>query len=32
MAFTAETVKPPLHEQITELQRKIQLLGEYVLI
>ncbi|XP_071245479.1 coiled-coil domain-containing protein 151 isoform X3 [Salvelinus alpinus] len=26
MPFSAEAIKPPLHEQITELQRKIQLL------
>ncbi|XP_069022060.1 coiled-coil domain-containing protein 151 isoform X1 [Embiotoca jacksoni] len=26
MAFSADTIKPPLHEQIAELQRKIQLL------
>uniref|UniRef100_A0A8C4H1W2 Outer dynein arm docking complex subunit 3 n=1 Tax=Dicentrarchus labrax TaxID=13489 RepID=A0A8C4H1W2_DICLA len=26
MPFSADTIKPPLHDQITELQRKIQLL------
>eukprot|EP00063_Salmo_salar_P060239 XP_014035074.1 PREDICTED: coiled-coil domain-containing protein 151-like [Salmo salar] len=26
MPFSAEAIKPPLHDQITELQRKIQLL------
>ncbi len=30
MPFSAGTVKPPLHDQITEMQRKIQLLGEFV--
>ena len=28
MPLNAEAMKPPLHDQITEMQRKIQLLGE----
>jgi len=30
MPFSADSMKPPLYDQITEMQRKIQLMGKFV--